>query len=328
VRRYVRTSGILLLLVLLCGAVQAGGTGSPANPYRGDAASALDIDVTCIAQSPRYDFDAAKNVPAAGDVVNFTAHVRNRGTAPTGAFSYSWYLDGAPVGSGTAPSVPVGKEMIIDYFWTWEDGDHDVSFFADPENSVSEKSEQNNLRTIRTTGLRVGFWIEGSVARYFEENQYAYTRKYGIADEANSWEDWAQRQVALANRLFAEARYPSTPDGVLDRWRIDQVIVVADNALPLNGGLPTNHPDTRDRTVDLMWGFEKPILSTGFYNQNDQNSAFYQEPSLIHEMLHARYLVDTYALDVTGGQTGLLDGKCGSFPTPTRWCMPTARPRP
>ena len=308
-RRYVRTSGILLLLVLLCGAVQAGGTGSPANPYRGDAASALDIDVTCIAQSPRYDFDAAKNVPAAGDVVNFTAHVRNRGTAPTGAFSYSWYLDGAPVGSGTAPSVPVGKEMIIDYFWTWEDGDHDVSFFADPENSVSEKSEQNNLRTIRTTGLRVGFWIEGSVARYFEENQYAYTRKYGIADEANSWEDWAQRQVALANRLFAEARYPSTPDGVLDRWRIDQVIVVADNALPLNGGLPTNHPDTRDRTVDLMWGFEKPILSTGFYNQNDQNSAFYQEPSLIHEMLHARYLVDTYALDVTGGQTGLLDGK-------------------
>ena len=308
--RYVQACGILLLVVLLlAGSVHAGEIASPGNPYRGDAASTVDIDVTYIAQSPRYDFDAAKNVPAPGDTVNFTAHVRNRGTAPTGTFPYTWYMDGAPVESGTAPSVPAGKEALIDYFWTWEDGDHDVTFFADPENAVTEKSEQNNLRTIRTTGLRVGFWIEASVARYFEQNQYAYTRKYGIADEANSWEDWAQRQVALANRLFAEARYPSTPEGVLDRWRIDQVIVVADGKLPLNGWLPGNTPDVSDRTVDLMWGYDAPIISSGFYNQNDPNSAFYQEPSLIHEMLHARYLVDTYGLDVTGGQTGLLDEK-------------------
>jgi hypothetical protein len=307
--KFKQACGILLLVVLLACSVHAGEMASPGNPHRGDAASTRDIDVTYIAQSPRFDFDAAKNVPAPGDTVNFTAHVRNRGTAPTGTFSYTWYMDGGPVESGTAPSVPAGKEVIVDYFWTWEDGDHDVSFFADPENAVTEMSEQNNLRTIRTTGLCVGFWIEASVARYFEQNQYAYTRKYGIPDEANSWEDWAQRQVALANRLFAEARYPSTPDGVLDRWRIDQVIVVADGKLPLSGWLPGNTPDVRDRTVDLMWGYDEPIIFSGFYNQNDPNSAFFQEPSLIHELLHARYLVDSYALDVTGGQTGLLDEK-------------------
>ncbi|MDD1652458.1 MAG: PKD domain-containing protein, partial [Methanomicrobiales archaeon] len=138
---------------------------------------------------------------------------------------------------------------------------------------------------------------------------FAFTRKYGIPDEANSWEDWAQRQIAFANRIFAEATYPSTPDGVLDRWRIDQVIVVGDGKLPLAGGFPGNNPDNRDKTVDLVWGYDAPIISTGFYNQNDPNSAFFQEPSLIHEMLHARYLVDTYGLDVTGGQTGLLDEK-------------------
>ncbi|MDD1653015.1 MAG: hypothetical protein LUQ64_00565, partial [Methanomicrobiales archaeon] len=220
--RYVKTCGILFLALLLVGILPAEGMAPPGNPHRGDAASPRDIDVTYIAQSPRYDFDAAKNVPVAGDVVNFTAHVRNRGTTETGAFSYTWYLDGNPVESGTAPSIASEKEVIIDHFWTWEAGDHEVSFFADPENEVAEKSEQNNLRTIRTTGLKVGFWIEASVARYFELNQFAFTRKYGIPDEANSWEDWAQRQIAFANRIFAEATYPSTPDGVLDRWRIDQ----------------------------------------------------------------------------------------------------------
>ncbi|MDD1655646.1 MAG: hypothetical protein LUO91_08120, partial [Methanomicrobiales archaeon] len=270
--------------------------------------SPVDIDVTYLEETPRYAFDAAKNNPAPGDQVTFVAHLRNRGTDPTGTFTFRWYLDGTQVATGTAQSIPAGGSTTVSHTWTWQDGSHDISFFADPGNAVQERSEQNNLRTDRTNALRVGFWVEQSVYDYFDQNQYAFTRQYGIADEANSWEDWAQRHMALANRLLGEAAYPSTPDGALDRWRLDRVIVVPDNALPLNGGLPTNHPDTRDRTVDMMWGFERDILPNNFYRTTDNNAnPFNQELSLLHEMLHARFLVDAYGLNIHGHSMGVLD---------------------
>ncbi|MDD1655274.1 MAG: hypothetical protein LUO91_06180, partial [Methanomicrobiales archaeon] len=281
----------------------------PENPYRGSPSSPLDIDVTHISESPRYAFDAARNAPSEGDQVTFTAWVKNRGgSSGTGVFTYLWYVDGQNVSSGTAQTIDRDKDLKINYTWTWQAGDHDISFFADPVNAISEKSEQNNLRTVRTTGLRVGFWVEQSVYRYFNDNQYAFTQQYGIGDEANSWEDWAQRQMALANRLQAGAVYLSSPSGILDRWRLDQVMVVPDDTLPLNGGSATGQPDTRDRTVDMMWGVEEDILTTGYYRTTDNSAnAFNQELSLIHEILHARYLEDASLLNVAGHSIGVLD---------------------
>ena len=301
---------LILALALSLTGVAAAAAAQPTNPYHGSPSSPADIDVTYIEETPRYAFDAAKNNPAAGDPVTFVAHLRNRGTGPTGAFTCRWYLDGTQVATGTVPSIPAGESATVSHTWTWQAGDHDISFFADPANAISEKSEQNNLRTIRTTGLRVGFWVEKSVRTYFDTYQYPYTQQFGIADEANSWEDWAQRQIDLANRVFSEARYPSTPDGVLDTWRLDQVIFVDDDRLPLNGGLATNNPDNRDRTVDMMWGFETDIIrkpaGQEFYSRTYAGSPFNQEAGVIHELLHARFLVDSYGLNIHGHSMGVL----------------------
>jgi hypothetical protein len=281
----------------------------PSNPSRGTPASPLDIDVMYISQSPRYAYDDAKNTPAEGDLVTFTAWLKNRGdSSGTGMFTYQWSVDGTNVVSGTAQSIDRDKDLKINYTWTWQAGDHDITFFADPANTISEKSEQNNLRTVRTTGLRVGFWVEQSVYRYFNENQYAFTQQYGIDDEATSWEDWAQRQIALANRLQGEAVYPSSPGGIRDRWRLDQVIVVPDNALPLNSGLAASQPDSRDRTVDMMWGFEGDVLPARYYRTTDNtNNPFNQDLSLLHELLQARYLVDASLFTIPGHSMGVLD---------------------
>ena len=107
--------------------------------------------------------------------------------------------------------------------------------------------------------------------------------------------------------MLETAIFPSTPQGCFDRVRLDRVVIVNDNTLPLNGGLPTNHPDTSDKTVDMMWGFEKDILSTGFYNTTYSGSPFNLEPGLIHELNHARYLVDSYALNIHGKHIAVLD---------------------
>lgn len=264
-------------------------------------APTVDLNVTYIERTPRYDYDAAKNAPAPGDVVTFVGHVRNWGDATPSA-AYRWELDGVEVASGTLADLLSDEERTVSWQWTWDPAPHRVRLVVDPANAVAEESELNNAVEDRTDGLAVGFWVEQSVYDYF----HAHQRDLGVG--ANSWEDWAQRQIGLWNQANANAIYPATPQGVRDRTRLDKVVVVADGALPLAGGLPTNNPDVGDRTVDLMWGFEADGLSGTFYSNTtstDPGNPFYTEWSLIHEMGHARYLIDYYGADLhnTAGTT-------------------------
>ncbi|MFA6570442.1 MAG: T9SS type A sorting domain-containing protein, partial [Bacteroidota bacterium] len=146
-----------------------------------------------------------------------------------------------------------------------------------------------------TNAISLGFWVEESVYNYFLEHQH------DLLCGANSWENWAQRQVARWNQMFENAVFPETPKGVLDRIRIDKIVLVPDSTLPLGAGLPTNSPDSRDRYVDLQWGFPASLLNGSMYAnttvKTDVN-AFYYEGSLLHEIGHARYLIDVYGFNV------------------------------
>lgn len=252
-----------------------------------------DLDVTYIERTPRYNFDAAKKNPAPGELVAFNGHIRNWDNL-TASADYRWELDGVPVASGTLTDLAANEERVVTWQWNWQNGPHRIRLVIDPANAVAEFSEVNNVVEDRTDGVIVGFWVEQSLYDYFHERQ----RNLGIG--SNSWEDWAQRQMAKWNEHNAAAIWDVTPNGVTDRVRIDKIIVVPDGALPLNGGIPGNHPDTRDKTVDMMWGFEWDPSSTFYSNttSRDPNNPFYLEPSLRHEMGHARYLVDNYTWDV------------------------------
>jgi hypothetical protein len=252
-----------------------------------------DLDVTYIERTPRYDYDAVKNNPAPGDLVTFRGHIKNWDNLTSSA-TYRWDLDGIPVASGTLSNLQANEERVVTWQWNWQPGPHLVRLTVDPDNAVTEFSEANNVVEDRTDGVIVGFWVEQSLYNYFHDRQ----RDLGIG--SNSWEDWAQRQMAKWNEHNASAIWDVTPNGVTDRVRIDKITVVPDNALPLNGGLAGNNPDSRDKTVDMMWGFEWDPTST-FYSDTtskDPGNPFYLEPSLRHEMGHARYLVDNYTWDV------------------------------
>ena len=259
-----------------------------------------DLDVTHIERTPRINYDAVPNVPQNGDSVTWTAHIRNRGTQTLTNFKYIFYYDGNWKKTGTISSLAPGATTTVSYTRSWQSNDHYLGFVVDYQNAYSEKSERNNYRLIRTNALMVGLWVEQSVRDYFDQHQYTFQQSHGIGDEANSWEDWAQRQIDKWNEMLANARTVSTPEGGFDRVRLDQVIVVPDGSLPLSSGqYATNHPDTSDKTVDMMWGFPAPI-DTNFYDINNPNGNFHLEPALVHELHHARYLVDTYGLNIHG----------------------------
>ncbi|MBP9902235.1 MAG: Ig-like domain-containing protein [Verrucomicrobia bacterium] len=234
--------------------------------------------------------------PAAGAPVTWRAQVKNWYPFVRTNVGYRWLVNGAVAASGTtdlAPRAWTGVDLARPWSFTRET----LRFEVDPENVLPEFSETNNTVSTWTDAITVGFWVEQTVYDYFHQHQHE------LGDGANGWEDWAQRQVARWNAMFAAAVDPiDAPQGVLDRIRIDKITLLPDGALPLAGGIAGNNPDNNDRTVDLVWGFQSAgLLSGDFYaNHTDRAdwNAFYYEGSLIHELGHARYLIDGYGFNV------------------------------
>ncbi|MBD3226234.1 MAG: hypothetical protein GF313_16015 [Caldithrix sp.] len=260
----------------------------------------LDLTIGYIARLPRIDYVWDSNNPEIegwpppDEPVTWRAVVKNWGDTVLHDVSYDWYVDGQIVESGEL-TMPARDTVTIDYPWVWTFERHKIKLVMDAANEIAEEEEENNTLSIFTDAISVGFYVEKSVYDYFRR----YQKKLGV--HANCWEDWAQRHVRIWNSMFANAVFELTPNGVLDRIRIDKITVVPDGDLPLNGGLPTNNPNLDDRTVDLQWGFPKTLLDGNFYADHSHatlNNPFYFEGSLLHELGHARYLIDVYGFNV------------------------------
>jgi hypothetical protein len=235
--------------------------------------------------------------------------------------SYRWTLDGQLGGQGTAV-VPVGPPGLdatpFDLPWKWERVRHDLTFEVAPAEKVKEIVETNNTLTIQTDAITVGLWVEQGLWEYFHDYQY----KLPLPDQANSFAGWGQRLMREWNRMFEAAVYPGiTPNGITERVRLDRLVVVPEFSLPLAGGIPSNNPDLRDETLDITWGFEaeaRPVTvlpddeywswknvvrdwDSGAIQRHEADPPFGIGRGYMHEMCHARYLVDGYGFNVHTG---------------------------
>lgn len=259
-----------------------------------------DLTIRYIARLPRIDYvwgssnPAVEGWPAPEDTVTWRAVINNYLDSAYANVPYRWYLDGALVASG-AVNIPAGDTAYADFPWSWTFTRHELKFVLDPENLIPEEEEANNELLLSTNAISAGLYVEQGVYDYFHQ----YQKLLGVG--SNGWEDWAHRQVKIWNEMFAGAIYPLSPAGVLDRIRLDKITIVPDGALPLAGGLPSNNPNLNDRTVDLQWGFPATLLNGSFYANHtgvSLSNPFYYEGSLIHELGHARYLIDVYGFNI------------------------------
>lgn len=200
---------------------------------------------------------------------------------------------------------------VVDLRWRWEPKRHRLALRVTPLEPLEETSAANNEAQIHTDALTAGFWVEESVWLHHHEHQHELSSR-----DANSFAGWGQRAMWAWNEMFAAAKFAETPQGIRDRVRLDRLIIVPDGALPLAGGLPSNNPDNRDKSVDLVWGFPAHDLASDWWspekakkllaeNKRPDGAAFYIDFALFHELGHARYLVDTYGFDVHAGPDDL-----------------------
>jgi len=255
---------------------------------------ANDLTVAWISREPALEYvwgstnPAVEGWPLVGSTVTWRAHVRNwSGSAAT--LPYVWRADGVEIARGNV-TLAANQYTTVDLARPWSFTRERLSF------AIADRSLE-----VFTDALAVGFWVEQSVYDHFRLLQ----PQFGMG--STGFEDWAQRTMAFYNDMAALAIYPETPNGVHDRYRLQKIVIVPDRTLPLNG-LPDEatpganggtHPDKDDRTVDLMWGFRTEAWTT-YRNTTDKSpsNAFYVGYNVLHELGHARYLVDIYAWDV------------------------------
>ncbi len=267
----------------------------------------VDLDVTFIRRDPlgwAYCVEYQGGIPSlcpgseddlrwpeAGEVVTFTAHIRNQGTQDSPGFDYAWSIDSAPVLTGTLPGLAAGTEITTTYLWAWDHtlegerllGQHTVGFAADSQNLVTETYESNNLLEDWTNAM--------SFSIYITPEMYA-AYKVPVTDTLPfSAEDWLQKQIAVMNANFALADYAATPGGARLRVRINTLEVHAENPaydLMHDGGWFVD-ADYRhgasgyyDPATDIDWG-------------------------LVHELSHQVGLIDLYASNIYASSVYVTD---------------------
>jgi TolB protein len=253
----------------------------------------IDLDATYMNRTPMYNRYAGteneKRWPAPNEVVTFTAHIINKGTIASGNFAFKWFIDGSEVYSGTHSSLAPGEEGMETYQWAWAHsldgerllGSHTVRFTVDPANAIPETYESNNSLEDRTDALSLVLAVSPEVYAALEtpvDIQWPF-----------SAEDWLQKQIAAMNAAFARSIYPSTPNGIIERVRLDKIIVTATNPpadLSVDGGFYQTTYDPRG----------------GYYDPDTDVSG-----GLLHELSHQLGVIDLYNLGFDLGTPRVVD---------------------
>jgi len=326
-------AGALFILVLLFPSRDPGGGGllrasssiSPIPQAVDDTQSVSrsrqpDLDVTYIARTPRYrrylpDYtllpgdpwriprlcagtEDDKRWPDVGEVVTYTAHVRNKGNRTVGRFAFEWLVNGDVVSSGVAGVLRPGREATLDYGTVWRAEPEAIEFRVDPDHAIQESVETQNSLTVGSHDLTISIWVEQGLYDIFNATRNLVGSR--------SFEDWIQAQFAQMNQRFRASTYPVAPEGIRDRVRIEKIVVTPE----LNGAFSLPHPpcvlgttDPDEFVMDGRWFFTDgdPTNARGLageWQQYVDQFATSIDWGLIHELAHQLGVIDLYRMNL------------------------------
>ena len=213
--------------------------------------------------------------PNNGQMVTYTATVRNRGTNLYGGnLNATWTLDGNVVSTPVqVVSLDPGETVSFQYMLAWDFNPHDLAF----EIQVADSRAANNSLTSDPLAAPFLTYIDESFVEEFRE---VYTTN--PATQNDDIIDWLNEHMREFNKIFDEA-------GTQKRVHYGVLEVVPD--------------DTPDPAGDYSPYGIFPLR----YHDDDGNprlSGYYHtdvdiDYGLLHEMGHQLGLIDVYQLDVS-----------------------------
>ncbi len=222
-----------------------------------------------------------------GEEIALAAHVKNVGFATARPFRYAWLLDGVEAASGLFErSLGEMEEATFLHRMKWKAGLHHVTFRV--------RTEERQIATINDEATDP-LWGWGLVYIVHPRRVEAWHR-HRTAYGTFSFEDFYRWHVEIMNRLFEASVYPSAPEGIRARVRLDRIVYAED---PEKAAAEAEEEDGLRRDQGRWIWFDdddrkkewKPPTKE-WRNQT--------EWSLPHELGHQLGLTDLYNLDDKG----------------------------
>jgi len=268
-----------------------------------------DLQVTCIARTPRYPrywplytgywvtepngfgpyyFTAATGLgggqtpatqrwPNLGDPVTYVATVRNRGTnAWSGTLNGVWEVDGLPAGTSALPaSLQPGDTAELTFVLNWDNAWHEISFTLD----VPDARLDNNRRSLHTKSAPFLTYVDVTFIENFRENTPNFPQA-----ATDDMIDWLQRHADEMNRMFATAT---------SRKRVHYDV------------LQVLHDHQPDPNLPTIYFGVFPYRYRGNEWSDPRLPGYYHpdvdiDYGLCHELSHQLGLIDIYQLDLPG----------------------------
>lgn len=234
--------------------------------------------------------EAAKNLKlqyTPGEEITLTAHVKNVGFADAAPFEVQWLIDDKEIKRDRhTRTLKEMQEAAFELKWKWQEGFHHVTvkvITRQPEIAVI-----NNEATDPLWGLGLVYIVHPGRINAWHQARTAYG--------TFCFEDFYRWHIDIMNTLFKASIFPSAPDGIRARVRLDRIIYAEDVEKAARervsaDGIAYDQGawiwiDDQDR--NKKW---EPA-SKEWRNQT--------EWSLPHELGHQLGLVDYYALDYAG----------------------------
>lgn len=222
-----------------------------------------------------------------GEILTLTAHVKNVGFASSKPFRFQWILDGKVMKEEQFNrSLKEMEETTFTYKTPWREGEHYITARVVPQHA--EIATINNSVTDPMWGFGLVFVVHKGRVNAWHQNRTAYG--------TFSFEDFYRWHIEIMNLLFANSIYPSAPNGIKARVRLDRIVYADDvekevERLVASDGIRYDQGlwiwiDDQDRQKN----WQPPTKE--WRNQT--------EWSLPHELGHQLGLTDLYALDYDG----------------------------
>jgi hypothetical protein len=228
---------------------------------------------------------------ANGEKLRLIAHVKNTGFATAQPFAWRLLLNGKEAASGTWPGRLEEMQIArIEHAFAWPGGDPVARFEVTP--GTREIAAFNNVREDTLSGWGFDYLTT--------HRRVAYMHRYRNALGSFSWEDYYQWHLDLMNELFAQSVYPSAPEGIQARVRLNRIFYLdevddesIERTLLGEDGLIRNQGG---------WYFrDNPNEKQGKWWLPDGNfNGCVTEWSLPHELGHQLGLIDLYRTDYHG----------------------------
>ena len=225
-----------------------------------------------------------------GEEITLTAHVMNVGFATAEPFDYVWMIDDAVVKRGKcSESIKEMEEATFPLKYNWKEGMHSATFRI--------ATDQPEIATInnQATDALWAFSYSFVVSKGKDQVWHAVRSAVGTF----SFEDYYRWHVDLMNTIFAGSIWPSAPQGIKARVRLDRIIYCDGDPSEAQSALV--QPDgLRYDQGNWTWGDSAEEIKTGKYQLPSFDWYTGTEWSLPHELGHQLGIADWYWIDYGG----------------------------